>query len=58
MKSRQNAETYLNSNIKGVIWCDIKFSFVFGVLQAGHAYIRSAKLQRLKSQSQDSSTPS
>ncbi len=23
--------------IKGVIWCDFKFSFLFGVLQAVHA---------------------
>ncbi len=30
----------------------IKFSFVFGVLQAVWAYIRSVKLQRIKSQTQ------
>ncbi len=30
----------------------IKFSFVFGVLQAVCAYIRSVKLQRIKSQTQ------
>ncbi len=48
------------------IWCDFKFSFVFGVLQAVRAYVRSVKLQKLKSQTQrgilckssDSSTPS
>ncbi len=33
-------------------WCDFKFSFLFGVLQAECAYIRSLKLQRLKSQNQ------
>ncbi len=38
--------------VKGVIWCDFKFSFVFGVLQAVREYIRSVKLQRLKSQTQ------
>ncbi len=31
---------------------DFMFSFVFGVLQAVCAYIRSVKLQRLKSQTQ------
>ncbi len=37
--------------VKGVI-CDFMFSFLFGVLQAVCAYIRSVKLQRLKSQTQ------
>ncbi len=41
-----------NGYFKGVIWCDFKFSFLFGVLQAVCAYIRSVKLQRLKSQTQ------
>ncbi len=36
------------SYIKGVLWCDFKFSFLFGVIQAVHALIRSIKLQRLK----------
>ncbi len=44
----------------------MRFTFVFGVLQAVHAYIGSVKLQRLKSQTQryilykneDSATPS
>ncbi len=40
------------SNIKGVIQYDFKCPFLFGVLQAVCAYIRSLKLQRLKSQSQ------
>ncbi len=38
---------------KGVVWCDIMFPFVFGVFQAVCAYIRSVKLQRLKSQTED-----
>ncbi len=33
-------------HIKGVIWQDFMFSFVFGVLQAICAYIRSIKSQR------------
>ncbi len=39
-------------SLKGVIWCNLNFSFVFGVLQAVCAYIRSVKLQRLKYQIQ------
>ncbi len=35
---------------KGVIGCDFKFCFLFGVFQAVRAEIRSLKLQRLKSQ--------
>ncbi len=42
----------LQSEFKGVIWCDFKFSFLFGVLQAVHALIRSLKFQRRKSQNQ------
>ncbi len=38
--------------VKGVRWCDYIFIFVFVVLQAVCAYIRSIKLQRLKSQTQ------
>ncbi len=38
--------------VKGVIWSNFMFSFVFGVLQAVCAFIRYVKLQRLKSQTQ------
>ncbi len=47
VQSRQSALD--QAFIKGVIWCDFMFSFVFGVLEAVYAYIRSVKLQRLKS---------
>ncbi len=34
------------AHLKVLIWCNFKFSFVFGVLQAVRAYVKSAKLQK------------
>ncbi len=35
---------YKFEDFKGVMWCDFKFSFVFGVLQAVRAYINNINI--------------